>query len=164
MEEKSNTQHTEPFENIPAVEMPQPLVDLALKRYAFAAIFFCIGVAASICVKNVCGLIVAFPALYLLYLASSIRRDYKNGKITECDALCLSVRDKGIMNFAQNSYTVVFEAANGAVAEFEMPVRKNKRFEAGIAYRIYFHSTYDSTILATTGPIGSESEFRAQQS
>lgn len=70
MEEKSNTQHTEPFENIPAVEMPQPLVDLALKRYAFAAIFFCIGVAASICVKSVCGLIVAFPALYLLYLAS----------------------------------------------------------------------------------------------
>lgn len=164
MEEKSYTQHTESFEDVPAVDLPQPLMDLAIKRYAFAALFFIIGITVSICVKSIYGLIVTFPALYLVYLASSIRRDYKKGKITECDALCLSVRDKGIMNFAQNSYTVVFEAVNGAVAEFEMPVRKNKRFEAGVAYRIYFHSTYDSTILATAGPIGSEAEFRAQQS
>lgn len=143
--------------------LPQPLTDLMIKRYAFAIIFILIGIAVSICAKNIAGLIVAFPALYLAYLAYTVRQDYTKGRIIECDALCLSVRDKNVLHFLQNSYTAVFEAANGAVAEFEMPGRKYKKFEAGIAYRIYFHANYDSTILASGGPIGSEMDFKTWQ-
>lgn len=143
--------------------LPPPLENLVIKRFVFVGIFMVIGVAAAISFKSFAGLIVALPALYLAYLALSIRWDYEKGHIIECDALCLSVRDKGVMNFMQNSYTAVFEAPNGAVAEFEIPGRKDKKFEAGIAYRIYFHSTYDSTILASGGPIGSEEDFREQQ-